>query len=143
MQAKDRYFWMVAGWSNRSATVNGTSFSIWVSPEFVKVAKSIEMTPDIKANFQRNAQSIIQDAGWEVRAMGPEQWAQFGEYGLMHFAVPGSATGLDWDMQNDRPEEDGAMFVPHNVDSFMQQSALMGIWLHWTQFVDRHDSPLP
>jgi len=122
--------WTIEGWTC-SQEMHGGSFTIWASPKFLEVAREIEYDEE---KIQERARLIIKKAGFEIYEY--MKFLRFGEWGLMHFDVPGNACGLDFDYHGGDALRNGASFLPHNVDNARQQSALMAIWLMWAHFVE-------
>ena len=135
------YFWKIDGWMCRQGDQGG-SFSLWISPDFISTARSITVTLEMEIRLRQRALSILKDVGFDDVRIGNsgDKWVTFGEFGLMHLSVPGDACGLDWDYGNHDVERNGARLTPHNVDTLTQQSALMGIWLMWAEFVESEAS---
>lgn len=126
------HLWRIDGWSSRAAISQGSSFSIWVSPKFLQAAKEIEYDEE---KVQARARAIIKEAGFK-QVEDHQRFLRFGEFGLMHFDVPGNACGLDFDYSEQDVMKRGVRFAPHNVDNTLQQSALMTIWLMWADSVE-------
>ena len=122
----------IDGWSSRAAVSQGGSFSIWVSPKFLEIAKTTKYNEE---KTQARARAIIKEAGFK-HIEDYQRFLRFGEFGLMHFDVPGNACGLDFDYSEDHAMKEGARFAPHNVDNALQQSALMAIWMMWADFIE-------
>jgi len=119
----DLHLWRIDNWSVLPNCPSGCSFSIWVSPKFLEVAMEIKY--EEKA-FQDRAREIIKGAGFKY--VDNINFLKFGESGLMSFNVPGDNCKLDI--------ERGKWFSSNNVDTVLQQSTLMAIWLMWANFVE-------
>jgi len=126
------HLWTIDNWSAYGAVPSGSSFSIWVSPKFLEVAKKIQYDEKIA---QVRAREIVKTAGFK-HVSDTESFLRFGEFGLMSFCVPGNACDLSLEYDERRVMERGASFRPHNVDHPIQQSALMAIWLMWANYVE-------
>ena len=124
--------WTVTGWICSVGVTAGGSFELWVSPEFLRVAKDIARDNDQKSRWQASARFILSQAGFQVEDY--QTFLKFGEWGLMHFEAPGNACGMDF--EGDDVLLEGATFQPHNVDNPRQQSALMAIWMKWAGAVE-------
>jgi len=91
------HLWRIDGWSSRAAVSQGGSFSIWVSPKFLEIAKTTKYNEE---KTQARARAIIKEAGFK-HIEDYQRFLRFGEFGLMHFDVPGNACGLDFDYSED------------------------------------------
>lgn len=127
------HLWTIPYWSS-GIGMGCKAFSVWASPQFLSVAKEIKYD---EGRVQKMAKAIITDAGWDSSLYVHQRFLKFGEYGLMHFNVPGNACGLDFNYSgNYKVLERGANYLPHNVDHSNQQSTLLAIWLMWANFVE-------
>ena len=128
--------WNIKGLMCDEEAEDGFSFTIWVSPRFLKIAEKVELDDEIKKRFQDVAREIIRKAGYKD-ICDSENFLKFGEFGLVSFNLPSSAVGMymEWDNYSDIFKR-GAEFVSHNVSSSLYQSALLKIWLIWAKYIE-------
>ncbi len=124
------HLWTIEDWSCFHGDYGG-SFKIWVSPKFLETASEAKHDEETS---QKTVRSIIKRAGYKVSES--ERFLQFGKFGLMHFSIPGMASGMDISYNESDVLKKGAEFVAHNVDSLLQQSLLMAIWMMWANFIE-------
>ncbi len=130
--------WAVTGWLTDPERNAGGSFTLWASPEFLKVAQAV---PFDRARFQHSVDYIISTAQGrpsDILAGHPARWL---DGLLVGWSVPGSCAcmGIDNGLPADWRTE-GAEYSPHNVDGTLQQSTLMSIWMLYAQAVEAHIS---
>ena len=128
----ESHLWTIENWLCKPGQ-RGGSFTIWASPRFLQEAQKIK-TDQVKA--QQRAQLLIREAGWELQDY-ERDFLRFGEWGVVTFIVPGNACSLS--LEHNDPESilrRGGTFLPHNVDTPLQQSTLMTLWLMWVNHVE-------
>ena len=124
-------FWTVSEWMAEEG-MSRHAIELWVSPEFLGVAKAIEFD---HAKFLKRARRLVTLTGWEdvefdVRIL-------FGEYGVHGISVPGNCACIGFDPSDlDVMGEEGAALTSHNIDGPSQQSMIMTIWMMWAKGVE-------
>jgi hypothetical protein len=135
IHAESQYLWTVDSWASQPG-MGLCAFSLRLSPAFLKAAKLTQYDPE---RLQIQARHLVDLSGLGV-PMAHETFFHFGEYGVHNIAVPGNATGLDWHLPygdiGGAVEEEGVELAPHNIDSPLQQSVLMALWMIWAPAVE-------
>jgi len=138
------HYWTVKGWMTQDG-MGRNAFSIWASPEFINDALAMLNEYGVE-RLKESANHIIQNAasnyGDQSLAWGHHLDHAFvlafnDEVGLCGIDVPGNACciGLEYPHHDDHAV-DGYTLSPHNIDSPMQQSALMAIWVMYAHAVE-------
>ncbi len=134
-QQKDLHFWTIKYWINEPG-LNHHGFDIWVSPKFVCLSTFLCKTLSID-KLEEEAKALVITAGYDVTLSGMRYTNFDRNIGLVNISVPGNACGLDLDIDNSMNYRDeGYNLIPHNVDTPLQQTTLLGIWLLWAKYVE-------
>jgi len=78
--------WKIESWYCEADTARAHNFLILASPHFLITAKGMEYKEE---RLQEIASGILKEAGFKIQDY--EKFLRFGDFGIIHFEVPGNA----------------------------------------------------
>lgn len=131
----DKYLWTVTGWTVNRNQFGGIGFGLWVSDEFLQIARnSPYCSPENQPRMAEMAGEIAVNAGFQNYGLHGLLYFS-DEWGLIQINSPrggGCWIALD---QNEARGGGGAEWHDHNVDTVADQSLLMAIWMFYVNMV--------
>lgn len=120
--------------SSNSEYANG-SFSIVLTQKWKRVVEQSYLNQDrINDMLGRIEERILKLHGYQ--GLSNEFRITWGEWGPEHITVLGNACGVDIETGGFGYEEDEAILNPHNVDSIIQASMILSLFVYIANYLE-------
>jgi len=141
------YDYRVENWCpRRDNTWGGRGFNIDLSAEFARRCKAQKLHDEVRTHLVKECRRDVVAIMGKDLPLFPCRLNFWEETCLLtNIDVPGNACGLDMgysdfgaldDTDRDSFRWRGVQYLPHNVDTIFQATALLGGWLRWYSLAD-------